>query len=324
MADEIWVITEHKDGQIRKVTFEAISRARAIGDKLSKRVCAIIIGKNAKNLAGSLKASGADSVLTFEDENLERYSSDGYIEALSNLNDTPFLILLPSTSQGKDLAPRLAARFKTQSATECVDFEINGDKLILTRPVYAGKLLEKIAFKSQPIIATVRPRTSEVTSGINKTAEIISKESKIALDKLRVKVKDVIKDIKAKLELTEAEIIVSGGRGMRAPENFKILEGLAQVLGAAVGASRAAVDAGWMPHSAQVGQTGKVVSPKLYIACGISGSIQHLVGISSAKYILAINKDPQAPIFKKADYGIVGDLFQVVPKLTEEFKKLLG
>ncbi len=324
MADDIWVIAEHKEGQVKKVTFEAISRARAIGDKLNKKVSAIVVGKDARNLSEALKASGADSILTFDDANLERYLSDGYVEALSTLNDTPFLILLPSTSQGKDLAPRLAARFKTQSATECVDFEISGDKLILTRPVYAGKLLEKVALKSQPIIATVRPRTSEVTSGTGKTAEIISKESKFSLDKLRVKIKDVIKDVKTKLELTEAEIIVSGGRGMRAPENFKILEELAQVLGAAVGASRAAVDAGWMPHSAQVGQTGKVVSPKLYVACGISGSIQHLVGISSAKYILAINKDTQAPIFKKADYGIVGDLFQVVPQLTQELKKLLG
>lgn len=324
MADEIWVIAEHKDDQVKKVTFEAISRARAIGDKLNKKVSAILVGKDIKNLTESLKASGVDSVLTFEDANLERYTSDGYIEALLNLNDAPFLILLPSTSQGRDLAPRLAVRFKTQSLTECIDFDISDGKVILTRPVYAGKLLEKVAFKAPPIIATVRPRTSGITSGTGKSAEIIAKEAKILLDKLHVKIKDVIKDVKAKLELTEAEIIVSGGRGMRAPENFKILEELAQVLGAAVGASRAAVDAGWMPHSAQVGQTGKVVSPKLYIACGISGSIQHLVGISSAKYILAINKNPQAPIFKKADYGIVGDLFQVVPLLTQELKKLLS
>lgn len=295
-----------------------------MGDKLNKKVFAIVIGKDTKNLAEALKTSGADSILTFNDANLERYTSDSYTEALSNLNDTPFLIILPSTSQGKDLAPRLAARFKTQSATECVDFEIGGDKLILTRPVYGGKLLERIAFKSQPLIVTVRPRTSEITSGVGKSAEIIAKEVKISTDKFRVRIKDVVKDLKTKLELTEAEIIISGGRGMRAPENFKILEELAQTLGAAVGASRAAVDAGWMPHSAQVGQTGKVVSPKLYIACGISGSIQHLVGISSAKYILAINKDPEAPIFKKADYGIVGDLFQVVPQLTQELKKFLG
>ncbi len=324
MADEIWVIAEHKENQIKKVTLEAISRARAIGDKLNKKVSAIVIGKDTKSLAEALRTSGADSILTFEDANLERYTSDGYIEALSSLNETPFLILLPSTSQGKDLAPRLAAKFKTQSATECVDFEINDAKLILTRPVYGGKLLERIVFKSGPIIATVRPRTSEVAKDAGKSAEIIAKEAKISLEKLRVKIKDIIKDVKAKLELTEAEIIISGGRGMRAPENFKILEELAQVLGAALGASRAAVDAGWMPHSTQVGQTGKVVSPKLYIACGISGSIQHLVGISSAKYILAINKDPQAPIFKKADYGIVGDLFQIVPQLTQELKALLS
>lgn len=324
MADEIWVIAEHKEGRIKKVTLEAISRARAIGEKLNKKVTAIVIGKDTGVIAEALKTKGADSIVTFDDTNLERYSCDGYMQALSNLNDTPFLIILPSTSQGKDLAPRLGARFKTQSATECVDFEIENGKLILTRPVYAGKIIERLIFKSQPIIATVRPRTSEVSLGEAKSAEIIPKETKISLEKLRVKIRDVVRDVKAKLELTEAEIIVSGGRGMRSAENFKILEELAQALGAAVGASRAAVDAGWMPHSAQVGQTGKVVSPKLYIACGISGAIQHLVGISSAKYIFAINKDSQAPIFKKADYGIVGDLFEVVPKLVAEFKRSLG
>lgn len=324
MADEIWVIAEHKQGEIKKVTLEAISRARAIGDKLNKKVSAVVLGKDIKNLAEALKTQGADSIITFDDANLERYTSDGYTEALSNLSDTPFLILLPSTSQGKDLAPRLAARFKTDSATECVDFEIKDGKLILIRPVYAGKLIEKIAFKSHPIIATIRPRTSEIIQTQGKPAEIVSKDAKISPEKLRAKIKDILKDVKTKLELTEAEIIVTGGRGMRSAENFKILEELADVLGAAVGASRAAVDAGWMPHSAQVGQTGKIVSPKLYIAFGVSGSIQHLVGISSAKYILAINKDPQAPIFKKADYGIVGDLFEAVPRLTAEFKKLLG
>lgn len=324
MSDEIWVIAEHKEGHIKKATFETISRARTLGDRLNKKVCVIVAASQTKDLSEALKNSGADSILTFEDAGLDRYTCEGYMQALSGLTDTPFLILLPSTSQGKDLAPCLAARFRTQSATECVDFEIDGDKLILTRPVYAGKLLERIVFKSQPIIATARPRTSESASGENRSAEIMTKKAQISTEKLRVKIKEVIREVKTKLELTEAEIIVSGGRGMRAPENFKILEELAQVLGAAVGASRAAVDAGWMPHSAQVGQTGKVVSPKLYIACGISGSIQHLVGISSAKYILAINKDPQAPIFKKADYGIVGDLFEIVPKLKDEFKRLLG
>lgn len=297
MAGEILVIAEKDNkGNLKKITLEALSEAKALADKLNLGVSVISFGENASGVP---------------------------VEAIKNI--APKMILCGATSQGKDLSARIAAALGLNVACDCVDIEVDpSGKFLFTRPVYAGKILSKISLKQDIQIANIRPHVfpikADAVSQQPEIKNIVSEAGAVP----RSKLKEFIPQAPGKIELTEAEIIVSGGRGMKSAENFKILEELASALGAAVGASRSAVDAGWRPHSDQVGQTGKVVSPKLYIACGISGSIQHLVGMSSSKCILAINKDPNAPIFKKADYGIVGDLFEVVPLLTQEFKKLLA
>jgi electron transfer flavoprotein alpha subunit len=232
-----------------------------------------------------------------------------------------------ATSQGKDLASRVAARLGLGLASECTSFSWEGEgELTAIRPVYAGKALATVKWEGKrPWVATLRPNVVPLLEpDLSRSAEVEEASPDWDEDVRKTRILEVVKDSGSTLDLSEAEIIVAGGRGMKGPENFTLLEDLARALGGAVGASRAAVDAGWRGHQSQVGQTGKVVSPKLYVACGISGSIQHLAGMSSSKYIVAINKDPEAPIFKVADYGIVDDLFAVVPLLTQEFRRLLG
>jgi electron transfer flavoprotein alpha subunit len=237
----------------------------------------------------------------------------------------PSIVLLGASAQGKDLSARLAARLGVGLAMDCVGLRLDGGRLISRRPLFAGKVYAELAAKEQaPQMASARPNVlSLIAPDPSRQAEVIPVEVALEDKDTRTKVVEVLKEEGTRVDLTEAEIIVSGGRGMKATENFKILEDLADVIRASVGASRSAVDAGWRPHKDQVGQTGKVVTPNLYIACGISGAIQHLAGMGSSKVIVAINKDPDAPIFQKADYGIVGDLFEVVPALTEEFKKMM-
>ena len=227
-------------------------------------------------------------------------------------------------SREKDLSGRLAARLGAGMAQDCIEFSIEDSNLVAKRPIYAGKAYATVTFKGSPQIATARPNVFELNEpDESRSAEVIDAEFSLDDSQLKTRVAEFIQEAGGKVDLTEAEKIVSGGRGMKGPENYKILEELADLIDATVGASRSAVDSGWRPHSDQVGQTGKVVSPNLYIACGISGAIQHLAGMSTSKYIVAINKDPDAPIFQKADYGVVGDLFDVVPALTEEIKKIL-
>jgi electron transfer flavoprotein alpha subunit len=224
---------------------------------------------------------------------------------------------------GRDLAPRVAARLGVGLAADCTAIEAEGGKLVATRPVYAGKAVQKVAFPKTPAIVSLRPKVFAALAGDGRaaaTVEALNVEFDPA--KARAQVVKVVASAAGKADLTEAEIIVSGGRGLKGPENFAMIEALAEALGATVGASRAVVDAGWRPHSDQVGQTGKTVSPKLYVAVAISGAIQHLAGMSSSRCIVAINKDPEAPIFKVADYGLVGDAFEVVPALTEAVKRL--
>jgi electron transfer flavoprotein alpha subunit len=233
----------------------------------------------------------------------------------------PALVLLGATTTGKDLAPRLAARLAVGLASDCTGFAVENGQLRITRPIYAGKAIATVEETQKPYMVTARPNVfaaPEPDTSLKATTETIPGDT----GEIRAKVVEMIKEAGERVELTEADIVVSGGRGLKAPENFAMIEELAKVLGAAVGASRAAVDAGWKDHSYQVGQTGKVVTPTLYIACGISGAIQHLAGMKTSKYIVAVNKDPDAPIFKVADYGIVADVFRVVPVLTEEFKKM--
>jgi electron transfer flavoprotein alpha subunit len=266
----------------------------------------------------------ASKVWVVDHPSLENYTPDAYAKAITTIfeKERPIMLLLAASSNGRDLAPKLAARFDGALASSCTEVMMDGGRLVAVRPVLGETAFVRVGFKSPLQIMTIRPNViplAEPESPSNGTVEKVD----VTFDEkdLRTKVLEVTKAA-GKVELTEASIIVSGGRGMGGPENFKILEELADVLGAAVGASRSAVDAGWRPHSEQVGQTGKVVNPTLYIACGISGAIQHLAGMKTSRWIVAINKDPEAPIFKMADFGIVANLFDVVPKLAEEIKTM--
>jgi len=327
MAQGVMTIAEQRDGQIRKISYEIVSEGRRLADSLGQKVTALLLGSNIKDKAATLGHYGADRVLVADDPRLEAYTTDAYVAVISELvkaND-PALLLLGASVQGKDLSARLSARLGVGMAQDCTAFSIEDGNLVAIRPIYAGKAYAKVTFdNSWPQMATARPNVMALNEpDESRAAEII--DASLSLDDgvLKTKVVDVLKEAAGKVDLTEAERIVSGGRGMKGPENYKILEDLAEVIGATVGASRSAVDAGWRPHSDQVGQTGKVVSPNLYIACGISGAIQHLAGMSTSKVIVAINRDPDAPIFQKADYGVVDDLFKVVPPLTEALKKML-
>ena len=327
MAQEIWIVAEQREGELRKISFELASEARRLADQMGQSVTAILLGSNIKENARELGKYGADKVIVADDNRLATYTTDAYVSVIAQVaqKEEPNIILLGASVQGRDLSGRLAARLGVGMAQDCVTFSLENGNLVAERPIYAGKAYATVTFKdSVPQIATARPNVLELNEpDESRSVDIIDAEFSLDDSQLKTKVAEVIQEEGAKVDLTEAERIVSGGRGMKGPENYKILEELSDLINATVGASRSAVDAGWRPHSDQVGQTGKVVSPNLYIACGISGAIQHLAGMSTSKYIVAINKDPEAPIFQKADYGVVGDLFDVVPALTEEIKKIL-
>ncbi|MBW1723269.1 MAG: electron transfer flavoprotein subunit alpha/FixB family protein [Deltaproteobacteria bacterium] len=327
MAQGVMAIAEQRDGELRKISYEVVSEARRLADALGQEVIAVLLGANVKDKAGELGQYGADKVIVAEDPRLDPYTTDAYTAVLAEVvkaND-PAVLIMGASVQGKDLAGRLSARLGVGMAQDCTAFSIEDGNLVAVRPIYAGKAYAKVTFKDgYPQMATARPNVMAVNEpDSSRSAEI--QEAAVTLDDavLKTKVVEVIRDESGKIDLTEADKIVSGGRGVKGPEGFKVLEDLAAVIGASVGASRSAVDAGWRDHTDQVGQTGKVVSPNLYIACGISGAIQHLAGMSTSKVIVAINKDPDAPIFQKSDYGVVDDLFKVLPPLTEEVKKYL-
>jgi len=327
MAQGVMTIAEQRDGEIRKVSYELVSEGRRLADSLGQELTTILLGSGIKDKAPTFGHYGADKVLVADDPRLETYTTDAYVSVIGELvkaND-PAILILGGSVQGRDLSARLAARLGVGMAQDCTIFSIEDGNLVATRPIYAGKAYAKMTFSdSWPQMATARPNVMTLNEpDESKSAEVIDATFSLDDSSLKTKVVDTVKDESGKVDLTEADIIVSGGRGMKGPENYNILEELAGVIGATVGASRSAVDAGWRPHTDQVGQTGKVVSPNLYIACGISGAIQHLAGMSTSKVIVAINKDPDAPIFQKADYGVVDDLFKVVPPLTEEIKKIL-
>lgn len=312
---KILIYAEHREDQLRKITFENISLAKSLGQPFE----VALIGNNLGSMADELAKYGAEKVITFNNATLAEYSPDGYAKILADAikKQNADVLLMGATLTGKDLAPRVSAILNASMATDCTEVKVDGNDLILKRPMYAGKVKATIKLTSPVKIVTVRPNVYQaVEAPVNVQVESIE------VDKpdFRTVVKEIISGAKGKLDVTEADIIVSGGRGMKGPENWHLIEELASLLGAANGASRAAVDAGWRPHDEQVGQTGKTVSPSLYIAVGISGAIQHLAGMSSSKYIVAINKDPDAPIFKMADYGIVADLFEVVPRMISELK----
>ncbi len=314
---KVLIYGEHRDGQIRKITFENITLTRSLNAPFE----VVFIGADIPDAGEQLSRYGAEQVTLVKGSGLEKYSPDGYAKILAQLvqKHEADVLLMGATATGKDLAPRVSAILNAPLATDCTKVELDGDQLRLIRPMYAGKVLANVSLNSGIKIVTVRPN---VYSAHENPADAEVREETVEVPDLKTVVKEIISGAKGKLDVTEADIIVSGGRGMKGPENWHLIEELAELLGAATGASRAAVDAGWRPHDEQVGQTGKTVSPTLYVAVGISGAIQHLAGMSSSKYIVAINKDPEAPIFKVADYGIVADLFEVVPKMIEELKKM--
>jgi len=315
----IWIIAERKANAVTEGTLEAIGAGRVVSGKLKMELATVILGNGQDSLPANCSDAGADNIYLLDNPLLSQYTSDAYLAALQHLIKlhSPALILIPSTCNGRDLAPKLAGRLKTAYISDVSQIEFADNEIIFHRPIYGGRLLSEVTCRGEkPWIITLRPRAFEKAGAVKKGARIENHIASLSHDNIRTIVKGIKKTQKG-LGLTEADIIVSGGRGMKGTENFKMLEELAGILGGVVGASGAAVDAGWMPHSAQVGQTGKVVSPKLYIACGISGAPQHLAGMSTSKCIVAINKDPEAPIFQWADYGIVGDLFEIVPMLIE-------
>ena len=328
MAQGIMVIGEQRNGDIHKISFEVVSEGRRLADALGQELTAVVAGSGVKDKAAVLAQYGADKIIVADDARLENYTPDTYAPVLADIvkaND-PAILLLGGSSMGKDLSARLAARLGVGMAQDCVSFAVEDGKLTAVRPIYAGKAYAKVTFSDDtPATATARPNVMAINEpDAGKSADVA--EAAVNLDDgaIKIKIAEAIKDESGKVDLTEADKIVSGGRGLKGPEGFGVLEALADALGASVGASRSAVDAGWRSHTDQVGQTGKVVSPNLYIACGISGAIQHLAGMSTSKVIVAINKDPDAPIFQKADYGVVDDLFKVVPPLTEEVKKVMA
>jgi electron transfer flavoprotein alpha subunit len=323
----ILVFAEQRDGKVKRVGLEAVGAARRLGQKVGGEVGVVLIGDQVASEAKVLAAGGADKVYLAEAPELRFYSSEGYASILADVakRNQASLILMGATAMGKDLGPKLAAKLKGPFMGDCIGLEIGeGGIATATRPIYAGKLLSKLTSRQPTLqVATLRPNVFPVHPADPARGPVIERITPpVDLSTLGDRVKEVVATVGSKVELTEARIIISGGRGLKAPENFKLVEDLAEALGAAVGASRAAVDAGWKPHAYQVGLTGKTVSPLLYIACGISGAIQHQAGMSSSKYIVAINKDPNAPIFKIASYGIVGDLFEVLPLLTEAVRRI--
>src|SRR5256885_151231 len=325
MHGPILVFAESSGGEFRKSAFESVTEARRLADLSETEVHALSIGHGVKGQASSLGKFGADKVSIADDESLKLFHPDLFRQIALDLAKkvNPSIILLPATSTGKDLAPRLAIHLNTVVATECIELEVSADDLIATRPAYAGKVLLKVKMRGTPKIATLRPNVFTAKERVPTTSPSVESLS-FEKPSTRMTVKEFVTSGPKKQDLTEARVIVSGGRGMGGPENYKILEELAGVMGGVVGASRASVDAGWRPHSDQAGQTGRTVSPTLYIACGISGAIQHRVGMINSKVIVAINRDPEAPIFGFADYGIVGDVFEVVPALTREMRRYYG
>ncbi len=326
MAKGVWIVAEQRDGALRKVSLELASTARKLADQLGEEVGAILLGgPGVEGMAGQLGKYGVDKVYLAESAAFEPYTTDAHSLAIATAvkaND-PSILLLAASAQGKDLSARLVGKLATGMATDCTDIKLADGKLVAVRPLYAGKCFGEVVVSGSPQMASLRPNVFPVAENA-KAGEIVKFDPCLDSAQLQTKVLEVMKETGGSIDVAEANIIVSGGRGMKGPENYGMLEDLAGLLKGAVGASRAAVDAGWRPLKDQVGQTGKTVSPNLYIACGISGAIQHLAGMSSSKYIVAINKDPEAPIFAKADYGIVDDLFKVVPEVTKEVKKLLA
>lgn len=321
MARKVLVLGEARDNALRNVSFEAIAAGKTIAE--GGEVVGVLLGSSVSALGNELIQYGADRVIVVEDEKLEQYTSDGYSQALMAVLDqeSPEGIIFGHTALGKDLAPKIASKLGSGLISDATSVEEAGGNLVFTRPIYSGKAFEKKIVTDGLIFATIRPNNIDPLEKDESRSGDVSSVS-VDIKDLRAIIKDVVRKATDGVDLSEAKVVIAGGRGVKSTDGFGPLKELADVLGGAVGASRGACDADYCDYSLQIGQTGKVVTPDLYIACGISGAIQHLAGMSNSKVIVAINKDPEASIFNVADYGIVGDLFEVVPMLTEEFKKL--
>jgi electron transfer flavoprotein alpha subunit len=318
---EVWVLVAHREGAVRKITYELLGKARELAGE--GRVVAILLGGGVEDPYRRFGRRGADEVVLIDDPRLAQYSTEGYAAALAALasEHPPPLLLIGSTAQGRDLAPRLAARLEAAIVTDCQTLAVEQGELVATRPMYTRKAIGTVRLaRGRMWIAVVLPAVFPVPAEGDHRAEV-RKASLPPEVPIRTRVVETRAIERETVPLTEADVIVSGGRGLRGPENFALLDALARVLEAAVGSSRPPVDSGWVPHDYEIGQTGKTVSPQVYIACGISGAPQHLAGMSGSKFIVAINKDPNAPIFQLADLGVVGDLFEILPRLTEAVKK---
>ena len=327
-TNDFWVLIEtNEDGTAKNVGLELLTPGRDLADKQEGKLVAVVIGNNVDAAVDAANAHGADKILVVEGEEYQSYSTDAYAIALVELVEKygPRAMMIGATNNGRDLGPRVACRLETGLTADCTALGIDEEsgKVAWTRPAFGGNLMATILCPDcYPQIGTVRPGVFKKGEETEKKAEIIREEIHVAKEKIRTQILEILQEMgDEKVDLENAEIIVSGGRGVGGPEGFEPVKALAKELGATVGASRAAVDSGWISHAHQVGQTGKTVAPKLYIACGISGAIQHQAGMSGSDCIVAINKDPDAPIFDIADYGVVGNLFEVLPILTEEIKK---
>ena len=322
---KILAIAEQRDNQFKRTAFEVVGTARRLADELGAAMSALVIGSDSASIAPQLGAYGATYIIAAEHPKLAPYSPTAYAKIIAEIAKTEQadIVLLPASSMGRDVSPRVAARLEAGLAADCIALRSENGALIATRPVYAGKGLLDVTINSAVKIFTLRPNVFAVGSTTGAAATVEKRIVKLSDADFAAMVRETI-TAGQKKDVTEADVVVSGGRGMKGSEHFALLEALAAPLNAAIGASRAVVDAGWRPHEEQVGQTGKTVSPSLYVAVGISGAVQHLAGMSSSKCIVAINKDKDAPIFSVADYGIVGDAFEIVPAMTQEIKKLLA
>lgn len=326
----VWVFAEQKNGQVQSVSFELMGEGRKLADTLGVELAAVIMGKDIDQACQELVWRGADKVYAVSDPSLEHFHDEPYARIMADLikEYKPEIVLGGASTIGRALIPKVAIKARTGLTADCTGLAIDEERRILlqTRPAFGGNIMATIICPNhRPQMATVRHKVmKEAVCDKSRQGEIIKKTYDKSMLASRTSVAQVIEEATNMIKLTEADIIVSGGRGMKAPENFKLVEELAKAVGGAVGASRAAVDSGWIPYSHQVGQTGKTVAPKLYIACGISGAIQHLVGMQSSDCIIAVNKDPEAPIFKVATYGIVGDVFEVLPAMTKKLQETCG
>jgi electron transfer flavoprotein alpha subunit len=325
---DVWVFVEQVDGQARNVGHELLGEGRKLADAMGQKLAGVLIGDRVEHLATGVFASGADKVYLVEGAEFKSYSTDGYTAVFTDLINEykPAVILMGATNDGRDLGPRVACRVGTGLTADCTNLGLDEQTGLIawTRPAFGGNIMATILCPDhRPQMGTVRPKVFKLPQqDFSRTGELVRVASSVNSRDIRTKLIELVKVCTTSCNLEEAEIIVAGGRGLGKPENFKLIEDLAAVLGGAVGASRAVIDAGWKPHFHQVGQTGKTVGPKVYFACGISGAIQHVAGMSSSDIIIAINKDADAPIFKVADFGIVGNVVDVLPALIDEFRKV--